>query len=450
MDSAIAEEPLKILLVYPDSRLELIEWGELGAIAEPLALEYVASAAIAEGHEVTILDLRLPNKGFEACIAEFRPDMLGLTGYSMHVLRMKELARQCKNLLPECRVVVGGHHATLLPDDFFVAFVDYIAVGEGITAFRNLLRSLAQNASCDSIPGLWCRRDENVFSFGGTPPPFAINELPMPNRDLLSSQRDQYFIDRMRPIALLRTTVGCPYRCSFCALWRIMDGRYHKRTIEHVVDELRLIREPNVFLVDDEPFIDAHRISSLAEAIRLSGIRKRYFAYCRIDTLIRQRNILVAWREIGLERIFLGIEAVSASELAEYNKAIDVVEIERALTIAKDLGLNVFAQFMVHPRYTKADFRRLVRFIEYNDLDSPWFTILTPIPAGGLLPDFSNICERQLDGRPNWELFDFQHVVSNTSLPKDVFIQEYRSLWRHFYHKFHRPSRPPAAMAHLQ
>jgi radical SAM superfamily enzyme YgiQ (UPF0313 family) len=441
---------VKILLVYPDSRLELIEWGELGAIAEPLALEYVATAALADGHEVRILDLRLRRTSLEACVAEFRPDVLGLTGYSMHVLRMKELARQCKRLLPECRVVVGGHHATLLPEDFFVEFVDFVAAGEGISSFRSLLASIEKNEACDKIPGLWCRTDGNIFSFGGTPPAFAIDELPMPNRDLLSSQRDQYFIDRMRPIALLRTTVGCPYRCSFCSLWRIMDGRYHKRTISHVIEELSLIREPNVFLVDDEPFIDARRITLLAEAIRVSGIRKRYFAYCRIDTLIRQRDILVAWREIGLDRIFLGIEAVSASELTEYNKAIEVVEIERALAVAKDLGLNVFAQFMVHPRYTKDDFRRLVRFIEYNDLDSPWFTILTPIPAGGLLPDFSNVSERQSDGRPNWELFDFQHVVSNTRLPIDVFVQEYRSLWRHFYHKFHRPSRPPATMAHIQ
>ncbi len=441
--------PMRILLVYPDSRLELIEWGELGAIAEPLALEYVAAAALSDGHEVRLLDLRLCRMGIEGCLAEFQPDVLGLTGYSMHVLRMKELARQCKALLPTCRVVVGGHHATLLPEDFFVESVDFVAVGEGVSAFQNLLRYLERGESCDRIRGLWTRNGD-LFSFGGDAAPFAIDDLPLPNRSLLTSQRDQYFIDRMRPIALLRTTVGCPYRCSFCSLWRIMEGRYHKRTIANVIDELRLIREPNIFLVDDEPFIDAHRISLLAEAIRSAGIQKRYFAYCRIDTLIRQKNILVAWRKIGLERIFLGIEAVSASELAEYNKAIDVVEIERALAIAKDLGINVFAQFMVNPRYSKADFRRLVRFIEYNDLDSPWFTILTPIPAGGLLPDFSNVSEKQADGRPNWELFDFQHIVSNTLLPKEVFVQEYRSLWRHFYHKFHRPSRPPATMALMQ
>src|SRR6185436_19514607 len=78
---------MKILLVYPNANRELIGWGDLGAVAEPLALEYVAAATRADGHEVELLDLRLHPGMLEITLWGFRPDVVGVTGYSMHVLR---------------------------------------------------------------------------------------------------------------------------------------------------------------------------------------------------------------------------------------------------------------------------------------------------------------------------------------------------------------------------
>src|SRR6185312_489337 len=96
--------------------------------------------------------------------------------------------------------------------------------------------------------------------------------------------RDRYFIDWMRPIALVRTTVGCPYRCSFCSLWKIMDGKYLRRDTSDVVAEIANIPERYVFLVDDEPFVNVRRMRLLAEQIADAGVDKEYFSYCRIDS----------------------------------------------------------------------------------------------------------------------------------------------------------------------
>ncbi len=424
---------MRVLLVYPSSRREIIGYGDLGAIAEPLALEYLAAGARLDGHDVRLLDLRLHADRLDAALRTWRPDLVGLTGYSMHVLRMLEICRTVRRILPHCKTAVGGHHATLLPEDFFAPEVDYVFCGEGVKAFREVLRCCGEGLLAAPIPGLWRRNgDEGRFVSGGPAVSANLDDLPPPDRTIVPNDRPSYFIDWMRPIALMRTSVGCPYRCSFCSLWKIMDGQYHMRDVHRVVKELLDIAEHYVFFVDDEPFVNGKRMEALARAIRAAGIEKRYFAYCRIDTCLRQPALMRLWRDVGLERLFIGLEAITADGLEEYNKRLQLSQIEEGLRLTRDLGISVFAGFVVHTNYTREDFARLAQFIEEHRIEYPSFTVLTPIPGTAALTTFDDVLERLPSGRPNWDLFDLQHPVTRTTLPREEFLQEYKNLFRVF------------------
>src|SRR5436305_1859885 len=195
---------MRALLLYPSLRKEIIGYGDLGAIAEPLALEYLAAGALEDSHEVRILDLRLHPDDLETTLADCQPDLVGLTGYSMHVLRNLALCRQVKGLLPTCWTVVGGHHATLLPEDYFAPQVDLVVCGEGVHPFREILRLLESGREVRDVPGVWSRIDGRFVS-GGAPLSYGIDSIPPPDRTLTAGDRDSYFIDWMRPIALRRT-----------------------------------------------------------------------------------------------------------------------------------------------------------------------------------------------------------------------------------------------------
>jgi len=353
----------------------------------------------------------------------------------MHVLRALAICRRVRALRPECRTVAGGHHATLMPEDFFEPEVDFVVCGEGVGPFRALLARLERHEAVRELPGVWSRVDGSFVS-GGAPRPFAIDDLPRPDRSLTAPDRDSYFIDWMRPIALVRTTVGCPYRCSFCSLWKIMDGRYYMREIEGVVQEIASLEERFVFLVDDEAFINVRRMTDLALALQAAGVHKEYFAYCRIDTLLRHRQMMELWHQIGLRRLFIGIEATSDKELLDYNKRLGVAQVEEGLSLAKEIGIGVFAGFVVSPGQTEADFKRLERFIRHNKIEYPSFTVLTPIPGTSALQNFDQVKERQLNNRPNWDLFDLQHVVTDTRLPREEFERHYKDLYRVFSGKY--------------
>lgn len=439
---------MRILLVWPQGRTET-EWGgDLGAISEPLALEYLASAALAKGHEVRVHDARLHPGRLPEELAAFRPELVGVTAYSMHVSAALAVCRQARDLVPGCRTVVGGHHATFLPEDFFDDAVDFVVSGEGVLPFSALLDRLASGRPADGIGGLWARAGGTGFVLGGPQAPFDVDALPLPDRTVTAADRGRYFIDWMRPVALLRSTVGCPFRCSFCSLWQLMGGRYYVRSPQAVADELATIREEFVFLVDDEAFINGHRMRELARVIAERGIRKRFFAYCRIDSLLRNREAVAAWRDIGLERLFVGIDAITEKDLGEFRKKTRLAQIEDGLGLARDLGVEIFAQFIVNTDYTRRDFERLARFVEHHTIRYPSFTVLTPLPGTELLRSFDHVVARGPGGRPDWDLFDCQHAVTATRLPPDEFRAAYRGLYGRFrnryarYRRFHEITEP--------
>lgn len=422
---------MKILLVWPNSRNEVLGWGDLGAIAEPLALEYLAAALKPDGHDVRVLDLRLHPAALQSTLRDYRPDLVGVTAFSMHVLTALRICARVKTELPDCVTVIGGHHATFLPDDFFDPSVDFVVSGEGAQPLRRLAEAVADGKRPSGIPGVWSRLAGSFVS-GGPQEQLRLDDLPVPDRTVTGADRSAYFIDWMKPVALIRTTVGCPYRCTFCSLWKIMDGHYLMRDVDKVVEEMAGIQEDFVFLVDDEAFINGKRMKVLAEALKKAGLRKRYFAYCRMDTLVRQRDVLLEWRRIGLERLFVGVDAVTEKDLGEYNKRVDVAKIEAGFKVARELDIEIFAQFVVNTDYTRRDFQRLVRFIDHHRIRYPSFTVLTPIPGTELLSSFDSVIHRQANGRPDWDLFDCQNAVTVTRLPPEEFRREYQNLYHVF------------------
>jgi radical SAM superfamily enzyme YgiQ (UPF0313 family) len=423
---------VRILFIYPNLNHELIGYGDLGAIAEPLALEYLAASCVDLATEMELLDLRLHPNELNNRLTIFNPDVIAITGYSMHVMRIQEIAQLSRERLPSSKVVVGGHHATLLAEDFKIPEIDFIVVGEGTAPFAKLIKLFSDESENSSVPGVW-KNTHSGWEFGGDQSELQLDQVAPPLRSLCIDDRSHYFIDWMKPIALMRTTVGCPYRCTFCSLWKMMDGYYYKREVDAVITELKEIKEPYVFLVDDEPFVNSKRMDVLADSIRESGIQKEYFSYCRIDTLLRNKSTLKKWVDIGLRRVFLGIEGITEDEIENYNKGLSIAQIEDGLKAARELGLKVFASFIVNPNYSKADFTRLSRFIERNRIDYPSFTILTPLPGtDDFIQQYDQITAWQSSHRPDWSKWDLQHLVVPSNLSPREFEKEYKNLRRNF------------------
>jgi radical SAM superfamily enzyme YgiQ (UPF0313 family) len=225
-------------------------------------------------------------------------------------------------------------------------------------------------------------------------------------------------------LASIRTSKGCPFRCNFCALWKIAGGRYFKREPELIVRELEQIDEEYVFFADDESLVDAARMKRLAELIRESGVRKKYFLYGRSDTIARHPDLLELWRDVGLERVFVGLEFFRDRDLEFINKGSTIDDNLQAVQVLHDLGIGVYASFILRPEFTKDDFAELRRYCRSIDLSFASFAVLTPLPGTDLLDEVE---DRLLTDQP--EFFDFIHTVLPTTLPLEDFYEQYFRLY---------------------
>ena len=412
---------MKILLIEP-AKSPVTIGGEDVFLYEPLALEYVAAGVCAD-HEVRILDMRL-DKRLDETLSEFAPDVVGVTSYTVHVNSVRRLFDQVKRSNPEMLTVVGGHHATVAPQDFVRPSIDLIVLGEGVFPFQEIVRRREKGEGFDGIPGVAFAGSGGLVKTDPAPQS-DLDAMPFPNRSLTAQYRSRYFSQWMKPLASLRTSKGCPYRCKFCALWKLAGGRYLRRQPEKVVEELGEITEPFVFFADDESLVDAKRMRQMAALIREAGIKKRYFLYGRSDTIVKHPDLLEEWRDVGLEQVFVGLEFFRDEDLEYVGKGSTVRENEEAVRILHSLDIEVFPSFIVRPEFTRDDFAAFRRFCRSLGLSFAGFTTLTPLPG----TDFYEEVKDRLITH-DYDFFDFIHTVLPTALPLKEFYEEHHRLYR--------------------
>ncbi|MDH3253063.1 MAG: B12-binding domain-containing radical SAM protein [Ignavibacteria bacterium] len=411
---------MKILLIEP-AKAPVTLGGDDVFMFEPLALEYVA-AGVAKNHDVRILDLRL-EKNLQQVLEEFSPDVVGITAYTVHVNTVIGLFDRIKMWNPEVLTVVGGHHATVVPEDFVSPSIDVIVRGEGVFPFREIVLRHEARRGFDNIPGVMTQGAD--LRGEGFPMTVDLDGMPFPERVLTAKYREHYYSEWMKPLASIRTSKGCPYRCNFCALWKVAGGKYFRRTPESVVEELAGIEEEFVFFADDESLIDVVRMEALARLIKAAGIRKRYFLYGRSDTIAKHPRLLELWRDVGLARIFVGLEFFRDEDLKYIRKNSTTQDNAKAMRVVQDLGIEVYASLIIRPEFTKEDFEALIEYCHTLGLSYASFAVLTPLPGTDL---YNEVESRMITH--NYDYFDFIHTLLPTELPLRDFYREYARLFR--------------------
>ncbi len=400
---------------------------EMLTFVEPLGLECVAAALEPDGHECKIVDLRIDGhaEGM-AKMRAFEPEIVGLQcNFTTERNRTLELARAVKAEMPEAFLVVGGHDASRDPEWFQDASVDAVAVGDGEEMMPALVDALERRADLTKIPGLLLRTPAGPVHTGHAPARRNLDELPLPARHLIDEYADHYYINFRKPLALMETARGCPFKCNFCSVWKFHESTFREKSPARVVEELAQIRAPNVFITDDIFWMNVKRGREMAKQIQASGIRKYFTVQTRTDIICRFPELIEMWKDCGDLAIFLGVEAVTDEGLVSVNKSNTAANNERAIEILKELGVGFTCNFIVDPAWDRDDFARLRDWIDRMGTYNSGFTVLTPLPGTDLWDQASKRVTTH-----EWEMYDIIHTVLPTRLPLEEFYEEYSRLWR--------------------
>lgn len=401
---------------------------EMLTFVEPLGPICVAAALEEAGHECAVFDLRIDGEeeGLAAC-REFAPQVVGLQcNFTTERYRAVRLARRVRQLLPEAFVVVGGHDASREPGWFLDPAIDAAAVGDGEEVMPPLVDALERGRGVDACPGLYLPRDGAMTPTAPPPARRALDEYPLPARHLIERYAPHYYINFRKPLALMETARGCPFKCNFCSVWKFHESTFREKSPQRVVRELEQIEAPNVFITDDIFWLDVRRGEELARAIQAAGIRKYFTVQTRTDIICKFPHLVEMWKGCGDLAIFLGLEAVTDEGLDRVNKKNSMENNRRALELLKDLGVGYTPNFIVDPAWDREDFARLRDWISETGAYNSGFSVLTPLPGTDLWDEAKNRTTTD-----NWEMYDIIHAVLPTKLPLEEFYEEYARLWRH-------------------
>jgi radical SAM superfamily enzyme YgiQ (UPF0313 family) len=389
---------MKILLARPEANPEIIGLQHL-MVVEPLELE-ILSALKRPGDTAALADMLLEKKPFDHFLKQHRPDLLGITGYITNVKTMLDYCRRAKKLLPGIRTVVGGVHCEVCPEDFDSEWVDFRVVRNAAIVFPQLLDHLEGKGPLP--PGV-LSHGQALDSVQLPPLDFSV---PFPDRSLSAKYRQKYFYIFQDKVALIKTSFGCPFTCSFCFCREITQGAYHPRPLEEVLDELASIREKEIYIVDDDFLIDRKRLLAFIGGVRKRGIRKRYLVYGRADFIARHPEIMRELWEVGLRTVIVGFESFSEEELAKYHKKTHVETNREAMRILKETGIECFATIILSPDWSEADFDRMVKEVRGLGIHFVNLQPLTPLPKTG----FSVPEDQLLIRKEDFEKWDLAHL----------------------------------------
>jgi hopanoid C-3 methylase HpnR len=404
---------VKVLYVHPSALM----YSEVYLRLEPLGLELVAEATRRAGHEVRLLDLQsFRHRDYFKLLDRWRPDAVGFSlNYLANIPEVVDLAIATRRGQPNCFIFAGGHSASFTAREILLharGSIDCVVRGEGEAVVPQVVEAGRDRDSLTKLAGV-------VTLDGAGPPPRFTDSLDrvQPARDLLHRRR-RYFIGSLDPCASIEFSRGCPWDCTFCSAWTFYGRSYRKVSPDVAADELRRVREPGVFIVDDVAFIHPEHGHALADEIERRGIRKDYYLETRGDVLLRNKEVFQRWRRLGLKYMFLGLEAIDDEGLKRFRKRVSLGKNFEALEFARSLGIIVAVNIIADPAWDERRFE-VVREWALTVPEIVHVTVNTPYPG-------TETWQSEAHGLTtrDYRLFDVQHAVLPTRLPLARFYDE--------------------------
>jgi len=414
---------MRILLVRPKpqnlfAKLKTVRF-------EPLELEYLAAVVNQLKLEYKIYDGLVERQPFITFLQDYRPQVVALSGYTIHVNLLKEHARIAKEFDANIKVVVGGIHAELNWQDFYDPNIDLIVHSNPVEAFRDILVNLKNNGHwytvnniCFQRQGRWVKNPGELLD---------PNSLPFPERAHLRLHKEKFRYFGKEQCALVKTAWGCPYNCNFCYCACLNGGRYTARDISKVVAEIAELEQEKIFIIDDDFLVDKKRLLEFCRLIDEYKIKKDFSIYGRADLICAHQDILPELKASGISEIIVGLEAVDDEVLNNYNKRTSShVNIE-AVKLLKQNGLNSCGLFIVNENYGLEDFKRLSFMVKKMELDLCMFSIFTPLKG---VPGFEKYQAKLIVPEDKYENIDFLHLnIKPTKLSISRFYWEFYKLY---------------------
>ena len=367
-------EKLDLLLINPGSRRQI--YGSLASslsgIEPPLWCGLIAAFIQEHGYSVKILDAEAENWSPEYTaekIAEHDPLLAGIivlgsnpsAASTPKMTASSELLTALKKKAPHIKTILAGLHPSALPERTLrEEDVDFICQGEGFYTILQLLKILKSGEDVKNyeIEGLWYMKDNEVISNGWGKLVQNLDELPFIAWNLLPMEKYRAHnwhcfdhIDQRKPYAVIYTSLGCPFNCTYCNIRSMYDGqpgirfRSPKRVVEEIDFLVQNYKVKNIKILDEIFVLRENHVREFCDLIIQRGYKLNIWAYARIDTV--NEKLLKKMKQAGINWLAYGIESGSKKVRDGVNKGrFGQDKIKKAIEMTKAAGIYIIGNFI--------------------------------------------------------------------------------------------------------
>lgn len=346
---------MKILLVEPHLGIKRT-WLYRFIFYRSLALEQIA-ALTPDIHSVDIIDEKFKNIDFTK-----HYDLVGISCLTCNAIRGYEISDEFRSRgIP---VVLGGYHPTALPEEAKM-HADSVVIGEAELIWPQLLKDL-ENKELK---------------------PFYKADRFVEGKLIPPAKRSK---DNISYNASIQASRGCPTRCKFCAMHFVEGSIFRPRPINIVIEEIKSIKQKNLFFVDASLTINPKNSKNLFK--EMIGLNKKFECFGNINVLAKDNELLKLASDAGCTRWLVGIESIFQKNIDDMGKRTNKVKrYEASIRNIKDHGMMVTGLFMFgFDNDIVGIFDSTLEAMYKWDLDNAAFSIVTPYPGTYLFNQLKN------------------------------------------------------------
>ncbi|MBU1881761.1 MAG: radical SAM protein [bacterium] len=381
---------MRILFTRPDSEI----------VAAPAPLGAMSLAAYIRkrrgSDELKIYDARVNYTGNDKLtqiIADYKPDLLCITAFSLEMEVSHDLAARVKKVIPDCKIFLGGPYPTSDPASAIAdKNIDIAFIGEGEQSFLKVLNALDNGGDLGDIPGITYRQNGSVIDNGYHDMIDDLDEIPVPAWDLVDlefmfSRKGKRSmmnkLQRHNESVSVFTTRGCPYRCTYCH--NVFGKKLRKRSTDHVIEELKMLQRQfgvkELEFLDDIFNMDMERAHEIFDRMEQEGL---HFDITFPNGLRSERldeALIKKFKKGGVYWITVAIESGSPRIQKLIKKNVDLEKAQENINLLAKNGINCNGFFMMgFLDETEEEIRQTIDFAVKSKLIIASFFILTPFP----------------------------------------------------------------------
>lgn len=338
-----------------------------------LGLGYIASVLLKAGLEVDVLDISLL-----VVKKQYSPDILyrklkggqylfiGFGGVFFDFSYFQELSRKIKEICPDTPQIIGGQWASRIPELLISdTCVDAVVMGEGEEVILRVVDNICAGKPIGELRYVHTKNKPYIAELAAVQ---DIDKIPFPARHLFDMNYHRLEIwapDPLRYYSIMVATRGCPNKCAFC---NPLGGRVLRtRSPENIIQEMKELNEIygiKYFRFNDEVFLGSNRkILAFCDALESSGLNITFSIWSWSENL--SEETISRLKEVGCNRIQIGIESGSPQILKEMNKVQNLERVKAKVKFISDSGLVCGSGFLTGtPGETKETLRQTLNYIK--------------------------------------------------------------------------------------